>query len=160
MTFDVIIVLGAALTEAGEPTPALQKRVAGGIAAYQTGLAPFLLFSGGPTRHPDPEALAMREQARRAGLDEGCLLVEVESVNTWENALYCRRILDEKGFSRILLVSDRAHLPRARACFRAQGLETKGLAAPGRFGNPLWEAAAWIKFLWFSLFPPVARRKN
>jgi uncharacterized SAM-binding protein YcdF (DUF218 family) len=77
---------------------------------------------------PVTEAAAMRDLAREAGIPETALLVEAESRNTFENAANTARLLQQTGKSRIVLVSDRLHLPRAARLFRRAGLKVIGVA--------------------------------
>ena len=73
----------------------------------------------------------MRDMASRAYVPEAALLCEAESRDTAENALYTARLLRSRGLGRVVLVSDRAHLLRARPLFRLAGLTViVGAAAP------------------------------
>ena len=57
--------------------------------------------------------------------------VEGRSENTAENAFFSAKILRQNGVSRILLVTDAMHMPRAKMVFEKSGLEV--LAAPTMF---------------------------
>ena|GEM_PF-271416 len=92
--------------------------------AHEHGLP--LLVSGGlnqTSMHDDEptEADLMAEQVLRRwpGLD---VIKEFRSRNTWENACYSSELLADRGIDEVLLVSDRAHLPRALLCFQSQGV--------------------------------------
>jgi uncharacterized SAM-binding protein YcdF (DUF218 family) len=106
----------------------LRRRIEFGIRLYQEGAAPLLLLSGGG-RGPVPEAKIMGSLARGAGIAPEALLIEAESRNTVENALRSARLLQARHISRIILVSDRVHLPRAALLFRLAGLRVVGCAA-------------------------------
>jgi len=124
---DAIVVLGCRLKPDGSPSGSLRRRVALGVRLYQEGAAPILLLSGGGTG-PCPEAAAMQDLALAAGVPESALLVEAESRNTSENARNSARLLRADGKSRVLLVSDRLHLPRAALLFRLAGMKVVGRA--------------------------------
>jgi uncharacterized SAM-binding protein YcdF (DUF218 family) len=94
---------------------------------YRKGVAPLLVLSGGG-RGPIPEAAVMREVALRAQVPEAALLCEAESRNTAENALHSAWLLRDRGLDRVMLVSDRAHLLRARLLFRLAGLTVAAVA--------------------------------
>jgi uncharacterized SAM-binding protein YcdF (DUF218 family) len=49
--------------------------------------------------------------------------VENKSRTTYENATESKKLLEERGISHIVLVTDATHLHRAVLCFRKQGLE-------------------------------------
>jgi len=75
-------------------------------------------FWGGPR-----EAEAMRDFAVELGVPRANIIVEVESKNTRENAIETQAvILKESGiqnhWKNILIVADRIHARKVRACFR------------------------------------------
>lgn len=119
---EAIVVLGCRLDLEGGPSERLRLRVARAIELYRAGKAPLLLLSGGGSG-PVAEAEIMRGLALAAGIPENALLREADSRNTVENAVNSARLLRERGISRIVLVSDRTHLPRAVLLFRRAGLD-------------------------------------
>jgi uncharacterized SAM-binding protein YcdF (DUF218 family) len=86
----------------------------------------------------------MRRMALARGVPEAALLVEPNSRDTVENAWEAARLLRPRGARLVLLVSDRAHLPRAALLFRRAGLRVAGRAraAPSSIG---WEIAVAIR---------------
>jgi uncharacterized SAM-binding protein YcdF (DUF218 family) len=121
-TVDAIVVLGCRLDVGGGPSERLRRRVARAIELYHADAAPLLLLSGGGSG-PVAEATIMRDLALAAGIPENAFLRETDSRNTVENAVNSARLLRERGISRIVLVSDRTHLPRAALLFRLAGLD-------------------------------------
>jgi uncharacterized SAM-binding protein YcdF (DUF218 family) len=67
---------------------------------------------------------------------------EENSRNTYENALFGSRILREHGVHRVALVVDAQSMPRARACFRKQGIDA--IPAPSHFRE---FGTSWQEFL-------------
>ncbi|HEV8031914.1 MAG TPA: YdcF family protein [Stellaceae bacterium] len=124
-TADAIVVLGCRLTVDGRPSERLRRRVARAVELYHAGAAPLLVLSGGGSG-PIAEADAMRDLALAAGVPEAALLSERASRNTVENAFHTARLLRERGMTRVILVSDRSHLPRAALLFRRAGLDVVG----------------------------------
>jgi uncharacterized SAM-binding protein YcdF (DUF218 family) len=123
----------------------LCRRVALGVEIYGESAAPLLVMSGGG-RGPVPEAEAMADIARLAGVPQAALICESRSRDTVENALLTARLLRERGLGRVILVSGRAHLWRARLIFRLAGLAVVGLApVPPR--SRLHAAAAMLRNL-------------
>ena len=119
--------LGCRLAAEGRPSERLRRRVARAVELYRAGGAPLLVLSGGGSG-PVSEASIMRDLARAAGVPEPALLCEPHSRNTVENAVNTSRLLRERGLTRVILVSDQAHLPRAALLFRLVGLEVVGRA--------------------------------
>ena len=73
-SYDIALILGAALHDDGRPRPALVRRVAHGVALHHQGVAERLLMSGGQVHGPVPEAWVMRDLALRAGVGADRLL--------------------------------------------------------------------------------------
>lgn len=137
--FQCAIVLGAKVMEDGSPSPALARRVAHAVALARAGTVDNLLMSGGAVNHPTPEAHVMRDLALAAGVAPDRVHVEDCSRNTIDNARRCAPILTERGWTRLLLVTDSFHLPRSRLIFAAHGMNvTTSGARPDR------PSAEWV----------------
>lgn len=143
---DAIVVLGC------PPSARLKRRIERGISLFHQGAAPVLLLSGGG-RGCEPEALIMRRAALAAGVPENALMIEANSRNTLENARETAALLRERGWRRVLLVSDRTHLPRAALLFRLAGVEVAGRSGVRsrssltELATALREAMAWPRSL-------------
>ncbi|OIQ89253.1 hypothetical protein GALL_288620 [mine drainage metagenome] len=124
------IILGARVGADGQPSPALRRRVAQGVALYRAGIVSHLLCSGGGPPDRPSEAALMRALAREGGVPEAAILVEDRARTTLENALFCRALLGAPPPAPLLLVSDASHLPRALYTFRRLGLAVTPSAAP------------------------------
>jgi uncharacterized SAM-binding protein YcdF (DUF218 family) len=59
------------------------------------------------------------------------ILIEPRAESTYTNALYTAEMLRAAGVSKIVLVTDATHMPRAHLTFRKQGLDV--VAAPCEF---------------------------
>jgi uncharacterized SAM-binding protein YcdF (DUF218 family) len=124
-TADAIVVLGC------RAPAALKRRLERGVELFQEQAAPLLVLSGGGAG-PISEAEMMRDTALARGVPSAALLIEARSRSTRENARETARLLGSRGLTAVLLVSDRAHLPRATILFRLAGLKVAGWAAPPR----------------------------
>jgi uncharacterized SAM-binding protein YcdF (DUF218 family) len=85
-----------------------------------------ILVTGGkvePDRPGPALAVAMRDFLVELGVKPSDILVEDNSTSTHENAVESQKLLDKLGVTRIVLVTDATHMPRAARCFRRQGLE-------------------------------------
>ena len=80
-----------------------------------------ILVSGGAPFGGRPEAETMAESLEQ-DFQARNILVEDQSKDTVENAEFSARILKQRGITRIALVSQAWHLPRATRLFEQQGL--------------------------------------
>lgn len=141
--YDAAIVLGAMVHPDGRPSPALTRRVARAVRLIGEGRAAHLLMSGGAVRHTVPEAHVMRELAMAAGVPADRIHVEDLSVNTIGNALLSRPIIEERGWKRLLVVTDACHMTRSLYTFHRLGLKVHPAPAwpsgtPGREWYMAW----------------------
>lgn len=136
---DVIIVLGAAVWPQGQPSPALRRRVVHAVRLFQDGQGRHLLMTGGVGLYPPAEAHVMQQLAAEAGVPDGRIVVEDQARSTFDSAVYCCRICQQRGWTTALIVTDRYHLLRALLTFYSVGLRVCGSAArhftPQRWGK-------------------------
>jgi uncharacterized SAM-binding protein YcdF (DUF218 family) len=87
-----------------------------------------------------PLAEVMRDFLTTQGVRPEDLIVESSSRTTYENAVNSAGLLNDRDIRRVVLVTDAAHLRRAVACFRKQGLDVVPCGchyrALGRNGGP------------------------
>ncbi|MCY3799058.1 MAG: YdcF family protein [Chloroflexi bacterium] len=122
---EVIIVLGSGLRKDGRPGPALTRRTKHAADLWQEGIAPLVLCTGGQSEYyPRTEAAACLEILLAAGLPADAILMEERSRSTEENAIFSKRMLDDRRLSRVVLVSDSYHMLRAGWLFRVQGIQS------------------------------------
>ncbi|HEX6158933.1 MAG TPA: YdcF family protein [Thermoanaerobaculia bacterium] len=117
---DLIVVLGARAYSDGALSVALADRVRTGCLLYAEGLAPRLLFSGGPGDGAVDEPEAMRRYAVSRGVPDGAIVKDARGLNTEATV---RNTLALSGAKRILVVSDFYHLPRIKMAFQRQGVD-------------------------------------
>jgi len=137
VVYDVIVVLGAAVWPDGQPSPALQRRILHAVDLLQRGYAAYLLVTGGMGKYPPAEAAVMQCLAVAHGILPQYILCEDQATSTFASALRCCDILRQRGWSRVLVVTDRYHLPRALFAFWTCGLCAAGSAAPGKVARRL-----------------------
>ncbi len=161
--YDALVVLGAMVLPDGRPSAAMARRVEAAVGLYHRDVAPVVVMSGGAVGHPTPEARAMADLAVAAGVPENSLILELSSRNTWQNAREVAALARARGWTRMMVVSDSFHLPRARDMFRRHGLRVDGHPATRRPGDhrlSWWlahgrEGLSWIKHLYLSVRPPA-----
>lgn len=100
----------------GGDTPA---RVTEAVSLYKNGWAEQLIFSGAAQDKTGPSnAEAMKEQAIKNGVPAAAILIEETSVNTQENALNTRALINNHNLHRVILVTSAYHQRRASLEFR------------------------------------------
>ncbi|MCP3869384.1 MAG: YdcF family protein [Gammaproteobacteria bacterium] len=125
---DAIVVLGGAVGEIDYSRSLFSlsdasDRVLHGLRLYKAGRAPLLILSGGSAPGVVPEAEVMVQILAELGVPRGSMLSETKSRNTYENAVYTRELMRDRGIERVLLVTSAFHMGRALATFRSQGID-------------------------------------
>lgn len=136
---EAIVLLGGGTLPQVYPRPTIELNGAGDRVIYagrlyNRGKAPVILVSGENlpwTSSPTSPADEMRELLVMIGVPEEAILMESTSKNTYENALYSREMLQQKGIHRILLVTSAMHMPRSVMVFMEQGIDV--IPAPTDF---------------------------
>jgi len=137
---EAIVVLGGAIKPQEPPRPWIDvteqgDRVLHGAILYQQQKAPLLIFSGGRITWGQAldrsEADDMAELALALGVADSAIVIDPASLNTRQNAVNVKAILDQRNLQRILLVTSALHMPRALAVFKRLGMEA--IPAPTDF---------------------------
>lgn len=102
---------------------------------YRAARAPWVIVAaGGDPSDGQIEADATAEFLEDLGVPASALLLDTQSHNTWENALYSQTLMREHGLRTVLLVTSALHMPRALATFRKRGIDS--IPAPADFVAP------------------------
>ena len=125
---DAIVLLGGAMrgdTHMGTQGDLNQQadRLVHAVALYKAGKAPLLLLTGGGPQGVRTEAEQMRDLLELMGVPATAILLEEDSRDTYQNALYSAAMLKQLGINRILLVTSAFHMRRSEQLFVFQGLE-------------------------------------
>jgi uncharacterized SAM-binding protein YcdF (DUF218 family) len=145
---EAIVLLGGSTEPALYPRPQVEvnsaaDRVLYAASLYHQGTAPLILLSGGSIDwQPDSSgspAEQMAELLDMLGVPAQALLLETKSLNTYENALYAKEMLAERGITRVLLVTSAMHMPRSVGLFEKQGLEVIPLPADFTVTQEGWD---------------------
>jgi len=102
------------------------------LALYKKGLVKKLLISSGahPEGHPEwNEATLTAHWLMDCGVQAEDLILEERSINTHQNALFSKEILDSiRHQGPVLLITTATHMRRAEACFLKQGIKVETVA--------------------------------
>ena len=130
---DVLIVLGAGLRN-GAPSHILRTRLDAAISYAETREDVPIIVTGG-LGHGETitEAEAMFNYLRERGIDEELIWQEGSSTSTYENLLFAKNIMEEKGLdienATVAVVSNEFHLFRAKLTAERIGLNAVGVSA-------------------------------
>jgi uncharacterized SAM-binding protein YcdF (DUF218 family) len=140
-TAEAIVVLGGATKPADPPRPMVDvsergDRVLYAAQLYNQGKADLVVLSGGRLswdneESDQSEAADMAQLLDLMGVPETAILQEPNSLNTYQNAVFVRRLLEPRGINKILLVTSALHMPRSRLIFKKQGFDV--IPAPTDF---------------------------
>lgn len=126
---DYVIVLGAQWKPEG-PSEVLRRRLDKALQYLNENPDTNVIVSGGQgSNEPLSEAAGMRRYLMDAGIDEGRILMEDASINTYENLVFSGRFLDLEN-DRIVILTNNFHMFRALGIAKKQGYKNvEGLAA-------------------------------
>lgn len=118
---DLAVVFGNALEDDGTPKPILAARLDVALQCYRAGECPRVFVSGSIDGPGLDEAGAMRTYLLARGVPDDRIVVDRAGDNTLATARNAVAYMREQGLSRVLLVSQYYHLPRARFAFEEAG---------------------------------------
>ena len=139
-----IVILGAAVWPDG-PSPSLRRRTLHGAALFHAGCGDVVIPCGGLGRHPPAEACAMVRLLREAGVPGAAIHPEATSTNTIENIRLALPILRRLDKTRVVIVSDAYHLPRACLIARREGLMATGSAPAAGSARLRPQLRGWLR---------------
>lgn len=154
VTYDTIVLLGGVVDDAGTEgsgVPSYNDNVERLLVTYdllRTGRARTVIISGGAGGlvqvSPVNEADVLSEQLAAWGIARDRIILEREALNTHENATYSAKIIRDRGFQSVLLVTSAFHMKRASGCFRAENLAFDSLAVDHRTYDPSKRSGKWL----------------
>ncbi|MGC9505053.1 YdcF family protein [Baaleninema sp.] len=136
---EAIVVLGGATRSPSPPRPWVEVNEAGdrtlyGAKLYLDGKAEYVVLSGGRISwrgEVGSEAEDMAKIVEAMGVPSEQILLDRTSLNTHQNAVNVKEILEERGIQRVLLVTSALHMPRSLRVFKKQGIDA--IPAPTDF---------------------------
>ena len=148
---DVALVLGNMVDPANRPYPMLQSRLDRALERYRHGDYPFIIVSGGFDAPGGDEAAGMRAYLVGQGVPAEKIIVDQQGINTYASARFTARLLRERGWRSVCVVTDYYHVPRARLALRRFGVATVYSAhsqdtEPGNYYHLLREMAGLVKY--------------
>lgn len=136
---DAIVVLGGATRSSFWPRPSVDLSEQGDRLIYAAQLyrqqkAPIIILSGGRIDwrgSGSSESADMVTLLTSIGIPSQALVQDPDSLNTYQNAVNVRKILESRQIRTVLLVTSAMHIPRALKIFQRQGIQA--IPAPTDF---------------------------
>jgi uncharacterized SAM-binding protein YcdF (DUF218 family) len=128
--FDSIIVLGTPANPDGTPSPEQRERTLEGVREFKAGVAPHLIFTGGPAHNQFVEAHTMATLALAQSVPPDAILEEGQAQNTVQNIFYSQRIMAAHGWTSAEVVSSPSHLPRTALILKHFSMQWSTHPAP------------------------------
>jgi len=126
---DALVLLGCRILPGGEPSAAGRRRARAAARAFERGVAPLVIVSGGRRWHAVSEAEALAAELVRLGVPESAIVLELCSLSTCENARYVARTLEAHRLGRVGIVTCDWHMDRALSSFRRAGVDAEAVPA-------------------------------
>jgi uncharacterized SAM-binding protein YcdF (DUF218 family) len=154
-TFDVAVVLGGFSnlnTYATDERLNLNQagnRLTDAVQLYKKGLVKKILVTGGDGKlfgKSSKEATAAEPFLLSMGVQPDAILLESESRNTYENALFTKQLLEKQAVMphKIFLITSAYHIYRSVACFRKIGLDVTPFSAHFEAETLSWQPSKWL----------------
>jgi uncharacterized SAM-binding protein YcdF (DUF218 family) len=136
---EAIVVLGGATKSAFPPRKTVDLSEPGDRVIYAAQLylqkkAPKIILSGGRIDWRGSGASESADMASiltSIGIPSEAIIQEPDSLNTYQNAVNVKKILQSNGIRQVLLVTSAMHMPRSLLIFKRQGIDV--IPAPTDF---------------------------
>ncbi len=129
---EAIVALAAGMDVHGVLSNRSLQRTIYGIVLFQRGFAPLLAFSGPMNRQSGRDEAGVRaEMARLFGVSPSALVTEATALTTREEAARMAELLQPRGVSNILLVTNYDHMARSRLLFEKVGFRVQPAPVDG-----------------------------
>ena len=120
---DCILVLGCGVRPDGTPSLTLTDRLETGIALYRAGAAEKLLMSGDHGTEDYDEVNTMKRIAKESGVPSTDIFMDHAGFSTYDSVYRAKEIFCAE---KVIIVSQRYHLPRALYVAEKLGLDCGG----------------------------------
>ncbi len=140
-----LVVMGAKVRRDGRPSGALARRIRAGAQHALGDPALWVIATGAVGEHPPSEADVIAEGLVEYGVPAHRVLLEREGTDTLSSVRLCAALMADRSarVERVDVCTDRFHVLRTTALFRALGLPARALwieggAFPMRLRSALW----------------------
>ncbi len=124
-------------------------RVEQGLDLLRDGVSPILILSG-VNEAADLDSIF---SGGLDGVDRDRIILEKQSKSTYENALQVRRLVIDRGYSSVLLITSSYHMKRAHFIFNR--VMPKGVSImPYKVSSPNFDEERWWNWKGLSILTP------
>ncbi|MCX7999084.1 MAG: YdcF family protein, partial [Leptospiraceae bacterium] len=148
---DVIVVLGGMINPLSyyEKAELLSSadRLTDAAILWKKKKADFIIFSGGSGILFQEDATESKHAKKiliSLGIPKEKIILESKSRNTFENAIYVSKILEQRKWKKVLLITSAFHMKRALGCFQKLGIDVIPYPTDYRTLQRVWN---WDTFL-------------
>lgn len=138
----VALVLGAAVNPDGTPSPSLRARLDLAVQLVAARRVHALLVSGDGSAGHNDEPAAMRSYLVEHGVAPSAITTDPAGVDTYAS---CVRASTVFGATRLVVVSQSYHLPRAITTCRAVGVDAWGVGDVSVRSNRVSWHLSWVR---------------
>ena len=118
---EVGLVLGNAVEADGQASARLRARLDAALALRRLGYFDWVIVSGGIDPAGHDEAAVMRDYLLAHGVPADRIIADNQGINTYESARHTVRILRERKWDGVCVVTQYFHVARARLALRRFG---------------------------------------
>lgn len=134
---DCVLVLGAGVWNGNVASPMLQDRLDKAIQISKAGIETTLLMSGDHGQDDYDEVNVMKKYAIDHGLVSSDIFMDHAGFSTYESIIRAKKVF---GVKKVIIVSQKEHLPRALYIANALGLEAIGVASDPKDYSSQWSS--------------------
>ncbi len=136
--YDCALVLGAGVSDDGSPSWVLEDRLAEALDLYRAGKVKKLLVTGDHHTPSYDEPNTMRAWLEQRGVPARDVFMDHAGVDTYSSMWRARHVFEA---SRVIVVTQAFHLPRAVFLARSVGMSAEGVVADRR----RYRGAVWFQ---------------
>lgn len=141
---DVIVLLSHGQIDGQWLTPEGAQRTWAALELYKSGFAPAIISSG--RSHGLDQAELQAKWLMLAGVPGQAIIVERQSLRTYQSAIEVVKILQAHGWHSAVIVTSELDVPRVRGVFRKLGYSNLSFQQVPEFGPPtgmLYYLSGW-----------------
>jgi vancomycin permeability regulator SanA len=121
-TTDFALVLGNKVYRNGTVSPRLKSRLDKALELYEKGYFKYIIVSGGMGKEGYDEATAMKEYLLKHNVPEEAIIVDSSGFNTHYSAENTAKIMKERNWQSVMIISNYYHITRSRLALKQEGI--------------------------------------